>query len=67
MVALVVGRAFQGVAGGGLMQLVNITLSDIFSMRYVFLGRVEIWKGEGRCCCALDTARGLDSGFGIKN
>lgn len=31
---LIVGRAFQGTAGGGLLQLVNIVVSDIFSMRY---------------------------------
>jgi MFS family permease len=33
MTSLIVGRAFQGTAGGGLIQLVNITLSDIFSVR----------------------------------
>ena len=32
---LIVGRAFQGTAGGGLLQLVNIVVSDLFSMRYV--------------------------------
>jgi MFS family permease len=32
---LIVGRSFQGTAGGGLIQLVNITISDLFSMRYV--------------------------------
>lgn len=31
---LIVGRAFQGTAGGGLLQLVNIVVSDPFSMRY---------------------------------
>ena len=31
---LIVGRAFQGTAGGGLLQLVNIVVSDLFSMRY---------------------------------
>ncbi|KAL8820586.1 MAG: hypothetical protein Q9223_001235 [Gallowayella weberi] len=30
---LIIGRAFQGTAGGGLLQLVNIVISDIFSMR----------------------------------
>lgn len=34
MDALIVGRAFQGTAGGGLMTLVNVTISDIFSLRY---------------------------------
>lgn len=32
---LIIGRAFQGTAGGGLVQLVNIVVSDIFSMRLV--------------------------------
>lgn len=31
---LIIGRAFQGTAGGGVSQMVFITLSDIFSMRY---------------------------------
>jgi len=30
---LIIGRAFQGAAGGGLIQLVVITISDLFSMR----------------------------------
>lgn len=30
---LIVGRALQGTAGGGLIQLVNIVISDIFSIR----------------------------------
>lgn len=30
---LIVGRALQGTAGGGLIQLVTITISDLFSMR----------------------------------
>lgn len=34
MTALIIGRAFQGTAGGGLIQLSFITLSDKFSMRY---------------------------------
>jgi len=33
MAMLIVGRALQGSAGGGLIQLVNITISDLFSMR----------------------------------
>lgn len=32
--SLIVGRAFQGAAGGGLIQLVTITISDLFSVRY---------------------------------
>jgi len=30
---LIAGRALQGVAGGALIQLTNITISDLFSMR----------------------------------
>jgi MFS family permease len=33
MKMLIVGRSLQGTAAGGLIQLVFITLSDIFSMR----------------------------------
>jgi MFS family permease len=33
---LIVGRALQGTAGGGLTQLVSITISDMFSMRSQF-------------------------------
>lgn len=33
MTMLIVGRACQGTAAGGLIQLVNITVSDLFSMR----------------------------------
>lgn len=33
MAALIAGRALQGVGGGALMQLVTITISDLFSMR----------------------------------
>jgi MFS family permease len=35
MNVLIIGRAFQGTGGGALMQLVTITLSDMFSMRLV--------------------------------
>ena len=30
---IIVGRAIQGVGGGGLLTLVNICISDLFSMR----------------------------------
>ena len=33
MQMLIVGRALQGVAGGGLLQLVTIIISDLFSVR----------------------------------
>jgi MFS family permease len=34
MKMLIIGRAFQGTAGGGLIQLVMITICDLFSMRF---------------------------------
>jgi len=40
MKVLIVGRALQGTAGGGLFQLVNIVISDIFSMRHVKQNRL---------------------------
>lgn len=40
---LIVGRAFQGTAGGGLLQLVNIVVSDLFSMRYVDSLFIPTW------------------------
>ncbi|KAI4219127.1 MAG: hypothetical protein L6R36_008544 [Xanthoria steineri] len=47
---LIIGRAFQGTAGGGLIQLVNIVVSDMFSMRQrsLYLGLCEfIWALAG--------------------
>ena len=47
---LIAGRALQGVAGGGLSQLVNIVISDSFSMRHrgLYLGLCEIiWALAG--------------------
>lgn len=35
MQMLIIARAIQGTAAGGLLQLVNIVISDIFSMRLV--------------------------------
>ncbi len=31
---LIVGRSLQGVGAGGFMTLINIVVSDLFSMRY---------------------------------
>jgi EmrB/QacA subfamily drug resistance transporter len=50
MTMLIAGRAVQGVAGGGLIVLVNIVISDVFSMRQrsLFLGLCEaIWAIAG--------------------
>lgn len=43
MKMLIVGRSLQGTAGGGLIQLVNIVISDLFSMRSrsLYLGLLE--------------------------
>ena len=45
MKMLIVGRSLQGTAGGGLIQLVNIAISDLFSMRYPFPSITVIWSG----------------------
>ncbi|KAK4548540.1 hypothetical protein LTR36_009450 [Oleoguttula mirabilis] len=47
---LIAARALQGTAGGGLMQLVIITISDLFSMRSrtLYLGFTEVvWAIAG--------------------
>ncbi|KAI5364874.1 Putative major facilitator superfamily, MFS transporter superfamily [Septoria linicola] len=47
---LISARALQGTAAGGLIQLVNITISDLFSMRQrtLFLGMVNVvWALAG--------------------
>jgi MFS family permease len=47
---LVAARAMQGTAGGGLIQMVNITISDLFSMRRrsLWLGLLEVmWAIAG--------------------
>nr|KMM65945.1 transporter [Coccidioides posadasii RMSCC 3488] len=50
---LIGGRCVQGVGGGGLLALVNISIGDLFSMRYDFLVPRRIfwynWDGMGRC------------------
>ncbi|RFU34135.1 hypothetical protein B7463_g2228, partial [Scytalidium lignicola] len=50
MAMLVAGRALQGAAGGGVIMLVDIVISDVFSMRQrsLFLGLCEvIWVIAG--------------------
>ncbi|TID26732.1 putative MFS transporter [Venturia nashicola] len=50
MRGLVVGRALQGVAGGGCVQLVTVTISDLFGMRKrsLMLGMMEgVWAVAG--------------------
>ncbi|RAL03639.1 MDR family MFS transporter [Aspergillus ibericus CBS 121593] len=50
MPMLITGRGIQGIAGGGLIQLITITISDLFSVRLrsLFLGLIEfIWAIAG--------------------
>lgn len=50
MTMLIAGRALQGAAGGGLMQLVTITISDLFSVRKrsLYLGYIGfVWVLAG--------------------
>ncbi|KAL1649426.1 hypothetical protein SLS58_001481 [Diplodia intermedia] len=50
MPALIAGRALQGVGGGGIMQLVYVTIADMFSLRRrnLFIGLTEvIWAVAG--------------------
>ena len=50
MTVLIVGRALQGVAGGSLIQLPTIVISDLFSMRTrtLFIGLMEfMWALAG--------------------
>ncbi|KAF2832224.1 MFS transporter-like protein [Ophiobolus disseminans] len=50
MQALIIGRAFQGAAGGGLILLVHVCISDLFSLRQrsLLMGFTEgIWALAG--------------------
>ncbi|OAL06927.1 MFS transporter-like protein [Phaeosphaeriaceae sp. SRC1lsM3a] len=50
MEALIIGRAFQGAAGGGLILLVHVCISDLFSLRQrsLLMGFTEgIWALAG--------------------
>jgi MFS family permease len=50
MEALIIGRAFQGAAGGGLILLVHVCISDMFSLRQrsLLMGLTEgIWALAG--------------------
>lgn len=50
MKMLIIGRAFQGTAGGGLVQLVYITISDLYSLqsRTIYLGFLQlVWAIAG--------------------
>jgi MFS family permease len=50
MLMLLAGRALQGAAGGGSIQLSTVTISDLFSMRQrsLFLGFLEgVWAIAG--------------------
>ena len=43
MKMLIIGRSLQGTASGGLVQLVYIVISDIFSMRWVRITSIQIF------------------------
>ncbi|OQD67222.1 hypothetical protein PENDEC_c041G03868 [Penicillium decumbens] len=50
MQMLIAGRALQGIAGGGILQLVTIVISDLFSVRHrsLYLGLMEfMWALAG--------------------
>ncbi|RDW80252.1 hypothetical protein BP6252_04890 [Coleophoma cylindrospora] len=50
MPMLIAGRALQGIAGGGLVQMVHVTISDLFSVRSrsLYLGLLELmWAVAG--------------------
>lgn len=50
MTVLIVGRAFQGAASGGLILLVHVCISDLFSLRQrsLLMGFMEgIWAIAG--------------------
>ena len=50
MEVLIAGRSLQGAAGGGLILLVNIAISDLFSVRErsLYLGMCEgVWSVAG--------------------
>jgi MFS family permease len=50
MESLIIGRAFQGTAGGGLILLVHVCISDLFSLRQrsLLMGFTEgIWALAG--------------------
>lgn len=47
---LIAARALQGTAGGGILQLVSIVISDLFSMRSrtLYFGLIEVtWALAG--------------------
>lgn len=52
METLIAGRAVQGAAGGGLIMLVHVVISDLFSLRRrsLWMGMTEgVWAVAGAC------------------
>ena len=47
MTMLIIGRTFQGISGGGLVSIISIVISDLFSMRHrsLYIGLLEIIWG----------------------
>jgi MFS family permease len=65
MRALIVGRAFQGAAGGGFILLVHVCISDMFSLRQrsLLMGLTEgIWALAGGIGPVLG---GVFASFGV--
>jgi MFS family permease len=65
MEALIVGRAFQGAAGGGFILLVHVCISDMFSLRQrsLLMGLTEgIWALAGGIGPVLG---GVFASFGV--
>lgn len=65
MEALIIGRAFQGTAGGGFILLVHVCISDMFSLRQrsLLMGLTEgIWALAGGIGPVLG---GVFASFGV--
>lgn len=43
---LIAGRVVQGASGGGIVVLVNVVVSDLFSMRWVQSALVTKWDTD---------------------
>jgi len=54
---IIAGRAIQGVGGGGIIILANISVSDLFSMRYGL--HLYILRHNGRYNANIFTEIGL--------
>ena len=48
MAMLIAGRTVQGLGGGGLVNLSNIVIADLFSMRYALVWMFIVDQCNGR-------------------